>query len=370
MCLSLFFCCLSAVATNTFEKCNSAKQQSNQNFWPDHNPECNCDNYNPNLHTNTGLDNEELATFERDMMSCSKMAQCKEQEHEYGHFWPTGSLCNCSTSVPENTLSRCVAEAQANRDEDAKMRAADYDAASTNSPCGGNQDPGSCCQNKEEYFKALWPHSAGNGSCDCDEMQMRLRSSGGQNRGDLVSETNTQVNKCIAKAEEDAKRACVSACENYANMSTHGCQNHRTSSHCASDCLDKGMLESLINEGLSADPSGGFEILQKKKFYTIMENAFPSGARNNCITETKQKFLRVYKEKCLEVIEKLQAERKRQNKVAVLLHGNAATEQNPLIEEYCDKKAEDKYGREPTRAQIADGVFKANSSSNQRLDTP
>ena len=297
-------------------------------------------------------------------------AHCLKQRRGYEDYWPTSSDCDCenfrevghgNTALSSNDLRdleeginycRKTAEGGKYRTEEANRTVKLSDSPVSNvgdlaEVCDGQSDPYNCCSAKKTFFKSFWPDPGYECSC------MRITSSLGRARfagknaegSDVIkllrNKAQEEVINCIRTAEQNATKECIGRCEHYVNSSTIGCPNSNKPD-CSRICVldDEGILENFL------ELSG-----KDLEIYKAIESNI-TDQRQDCVSESKKKFISAYKKRCMGIINKLQEEKKQ-----TLLCGPNATKENTRCEEYCRDKAENKYGEEPRGDQIATEIY-------------
>ena len=271
---------------------------------------------------------------QNNMVNVEFQADCLERANSYGDAWPKGQLCNCEEIDSSETFNRCEEEAKGNA-----RRVANVEQVNIAAACGDENSARSCCEKKKEFFKSFWPSDT---ICECSLMMRGGRPpSAGK-----INVVKQNVIACIEEADQKATTECASNSQEYIKYTTNGCRVKKPGANYGrSICVQKD--SEVLKKFIKSAPAPTFD------FYLAIENYLSSaGTRDNCIEESREKFISAYQSKCLGYIKELQ-EGKRQTLIC-----DEGTKENPMCDQYCEDKAKEVYGdKKPSSDEIASSYF-------------
>lgn len=220
-----------------------------------------------------------------------------------------------------------------------------------------------CCKAKKEEYKDFWPKVTTKGLCDCDllneEFELAAKGKCLQEKGD--SELQADVEACIkvVKGTTEKIKTCIQVAKKKKIITINHCQNRCTFhiSRYKKNCLETGNINcgyclssknnDLYSFYISTDTTGyALEDEEEEINYSIERRFYSSFDTDNkgiikaCMEQTKEKFVKAYKEKCKEEIA-IQEE----DNTTLLCKGDA-TKSNPGCDEYCEKRAQVYYAED------------------------
>ncbi len=268
---------------------------------------------------------------------------CRDAKKHYPRYWPNDQFCNCSRTISSEAIERCISRAKEERDRSEFRRSIASQDGGYLQMCKGDNLPTSCCRTKRDAFGWFW---ASDDRCHCDSVAGRYTEAQGFSleggvdaRGmEKLRNLEKEVVRCITRS----KNNCVSLCQQYIERSKRGCRNSISTSYCNTAC-DPDRMNSV-----SKTDKGN-----QLAFYKFMEDDFLSDPRKSCLGYLEEKFILSYKSKCLDMIGKIQSEKRQ-----TILCGKG-TKEDPQCEEYCEDKAKNVYNSwgSPEGADIATQVF-------------